>query len=763
MFDVHFRSHLESPLHSTSSQSSSLSRPRTKAALKGYENLKVSIPTTGLDMQHALERSPNSNGCKLAALADIALGNDMQFDLIEPRPSAATSEKPSPRSSRSPQKTVAKSPLRTSPAKSPSKSSTLFTMSSDSTKPHSIELKSKSFEATFHVSPKSRKRTQSIGKKTGYKDRKKKSRTTTKPNNVKSSPKHSNSSKPKDVYDFEESHDSVEDEIIPLTHTRSNKVELSSSVESKSNETAKKQTIDDQEDESSYSDRDDYYNFNSVSGSGTEDQDVPAEDEASDRETTQSSKSTKQGNDSQKKCLIMGRIFKNAKKNSETASVDSGSSCSNNKEKPVEKPMPKNDLDEIFDNLKNKNSDAEKQRQPSQQQRKKHKTPSLPPTPTPIIDERPKTPKPEIERNDGALTNSTNDEQSDAARQKSRKPREVANLEAEWGMSVEQIKGIIGVGMRKAQRRCTANRQNKLVETWSSDEYEEFHSTKDIIALIQEAEMKAQRAKARSAKLNNDAKNASAAAGSGGNSDVKKENDDAVTKAPSDAKKDKQKDKDGHRKVKMETSESEKPIDNDLQPAAIDNVKPKAKKPASEKFHSEDESDFDEHWNKKAKRAKIRNRRRTITSREDLIEKKVKSKSKEKLLRKQEAMPKQKQPLQSASGELGEKKKQHSLKDVENTPTPTKSKSKMKDGKPMPRRKRMASEMLYYWSSSSDDEFGRIEADSDNEDEDNSENHLEQHGWIVGDSHKKLVTLLAHAKGKKIEDCGVKESVHKRK
>lgn len=81
----------------------------------------------------------------------------------------------------------------------------------------------------------------------------------------------------------------------------------------------------------------------------------------------------------------------------------------------------------------------------------------------------------------------------------------------------------------------------------------------------------------------------------------------------------------------------------------------------------------------------------------------------------------------------------------------------------MPRRKRIASEMLYYWSSSSDEEFGRIEADSDNEDEDNSENHLEQHGWIVGDSHKKLVTLLAHAKGKKIEDCGVKESVHKRK
>lgn len=230
-----FRSHLDSPLHSTSSQSSSLSRPRTKAALKGYENLKVSIPTTGLDMQHALERSPNSNGCKLAALADIALGNDVPFDLIEPRSSTAKEKLQSPKGVKSSQKSNAS-------AKSPSKQSTLFMVSSDSTKLHSIELKSKSFEATFHVSPKSRKRTQSIGKKTGYKDRKKKSRTSGKvSNSSKLSQKVANASKPKDVYDFEESHDSVEDEIIPMTHTRPTKVELLTATESKPNETPKKQ------------------------------------------------------------------------------------------------------------------------------------------------------------------------------------------------------------------------------------------------------------------------------------------------------------------------------------------------------------------------------------------------------------------------------------------------------------------------------------------------------------------------------------------
>ncbi|CAH2035413.1 unnamed protein product, partial [Iphiclides podalirius] len=39
----------------------------------------------------------------------------------------------------------------------------------------------------------------------------------------------------------------------------------------------------------------------------------------------------------------------------------------------------------------------------------------------------------------------------------------------------------------------------------------------------------------------------------------------------------------------------------------------------------------------------------------------------------------------------------------------------------------------YFWSSDGEEE----------------QEHLQQHGWIVGDSHKKLVTMLAHAKGRK--------------
>ena len=63
------------------------------------------------------------------------------------------------------------------------------------------------------------------------------------------------------------------------------------------------------------------------------------------------------------------------------------------------------------------------------------------------------------------------------------------------------------------------------------------------------------------------------------------------------------------------------------------------------------------------------------------------------------------------------------------------------------RTKRQSSEKLYYWSSSSsegDQEQGDT-ADGDNEDS-LVPHQPEQHGWIVGDSHKKLVTLLAHAK-----------------
>lgn len=692
------------------------SRPRTKAALKNYENLKVSIPTSGLDLQHALDRNPNSNGCKLAALADIALGNDVPINLIESK-NSSTVENEFQKNKPSPSITI-KSVMKHTPS---------FILSSESIKTHSIEIKTKTFESAFNVTSKNKKRTpQSIGEKTGFKERKKGARASSKfPSNPESTK--TVSFKPKDVYDFEESHDSVEDEIVPLTHSRSNKNEPTSAVESNKISESAKKSNDEEDDESSYSDRDDYYNFNSVSGSGTEDLENPVDDDENSRHAASGQtlkNSSRSASNLQKKCLIMGRIFKNATKNLEPSIVEDN-------EKTSAEPIPEQELDAIFDNLKNKKS--AKEDKPSST---KAKSTASEKRNTESDDEKLET--------GGQLQTSS----------KPRKSREVANLEAEWGMSVGQIKELIGVGKRKSQRKCASNRQNKFVETWSSDEYEEFHTTKDIIALIQEAEMKASRTKSRLAKQN--AETNSAVLQSDNENEPKSGNPSTNASIESkEVKKEKLKVKST---ADSSSNELVAPSENDNVPTKIaEYIKPRTKKISFEKFQSEGESDFDEHWNKTAKRAKIRDRRRTIATREEASNvKDIKNKK------------------QSPEPSISKKQQMSIAKKCKNVPSATESNDKMnvpkniksgsksKNSKSSARRKRIASDMLYYWSSSSDEEFGRIQP-SDHDDEDNSENHLEQHGWIVGDSHKKLVTLLAHAKGKKIEDCGVKETIHKKK
>lgn len=64
------------------------------------------------------------------------------------------------------------------------------------------------------------------------------------------------------------------------------------------------------------------------------------------------------------------------------------------------------------------------------------------------------------------------------------------------------------------------------------------------------------------------------------------------------------------------------------------------------------------------------------------------------------------------------------------------------------RNKRAASDKLYIWPSSSDEELPNTTVDTSSR----GPEPIEQHGWIVGDSHKKLVTMLAHAKGRKLDD-----------
>ncbi|XP_050306627.1 uncharacterized protein LOC126743536 [Anthonomus grandis grandis] len=78
------------------------------------------------------------------------------------------------------------------------------------------------------------------------------------------------------------------------------------------------------------------------------------------------------------------------------------------------------------------------------------------------------------------------------------------------------------------------------------------------------------------------------------------------------------------------------------------------------------------------------------------------------------------------------------------------------------RRKRAAANPLYHWSSSSEDESQSLIEVKPIREEDDDDDRPIQHGWIVGDSPKKLVTMLALTKGKKTDFDGVKEQGKRR-
>lgn len=75
----------------------------------------------------------------------------------------------------------------------------------------------------------------------------------------------------------------------------------------------------------------------------------------------------------------------------------------------------------------------------------------------------------------------------------------------------------------------------------------------------------------------------------------------------------------------------------------------------------------------------------------------------------------------------------------------TKSWNKVEEGVGVAigRRKRTAALQLYYWSSTSDEEETPEPIPAPEEEEDDRQ---EQHGWIVGDSHKRMITMLAMEK-----------------
>lgn len=684
----------ESPIYSSSSQGSGAYKPRTKAAMKGYENFKVSIPTTGIDLQQALDRSPNPAGCKLAALADIALGNDVPHAVglnpsvsstVEPSKtgleSSVSEPVPAPVEAREPAERTITPP--STPARKVATSRTpLFTPKSASTTPNG-----------------GRKKTIPTGNKLGFNQRKK-----------KIVPKAAATlAVVKDVYDFDDSHDSVTESIVPLVSSQNRTVPTP-------NKEVVEPLLDPPDDSqlSSFSDRDDYNFEDSLSDS----------DEDSRASSAVTKRSSTSINNIQKKSLIMGRIFKSVKKVEQVLPKDVVIS---GVPKEVKKKIPKQELDKMFDSLRSAD--------PKEQATKATVETLKPEAVTNTTSPKSSTPSSTSKEDDSV--------RSQSGGRRSRKPREIANLEAEWGMSMDTIIDLMGVGQRKTQRRCAANKQKTFAETWSSDEYEEFHSTKDIIALIQEVEQKASKS-VRLAKRNED-----------GNSSTQITLPATKTKEPPTSKSD-----DSKKTIKVVDKENvaTKPFkqmnkehdtaavtSNDMVAAASGDAAAKAKKMTS--FLGLDDTGVASDTSVRSKpdrsttpkRGKIKNRRSTIAFKE--------------------CEPPARDCSSGGRKQLPKKKlhnhHQERRGSVGSVSTQPRSKAQPKA---MTRRKRIASEMLYYWSSSEDEEFGRIKP-RENFDDDN----LEQHGWIVGDSHKKLVTLLAHAKGKKIEDCGVKEAIHKKK
>lgn len=82
-------------------------------------------------------------------------------------------------------------------------------------------------------------------------------------------------------------------------------------------------------------------------------------------------------------------------------------------------------------------------------------------------------------------------------------------------------------------------------------------------------------------------------------------------------------------------------------------------------------------------------------------------------------------------------------------------KSSPKDGSSK-RKQRNSAEQLYFWPSSDSETDEQVDTDEQGDDgtvvpdgDEEDENLLPQHGWIVGDSHKKVVALLVHAKSNK--------------
>lgn len=647
----------------------------------------------------------------------------------------------------------------------------------------------------------------------------------------------------------------------------------------------------------SFSDRDDY-DFGSLS----------CDDEVSVRESNDKNhknNSTESSSESSRataktfenKSLIMGRIFKNASTKAaiKTTTVNTVKVKSVGVQKD-QTPIPKADLNQLFDELRgNSGVDVEandricnstvndncavagnskvNHKQYSQQREnvKSFITAASPPavvsSTTVTLPTKERKPKARVSR---AKSN---------AEAKTRK--DISKLQSELGMSPDEIKKLIDEGQRKSKRRCATNRPKKLIEMWSSDEYEEFLSTKDIIALIEEKEQQEEKRKKRKNSLNASSTAAETAKEKETMPDVtsstkepKRRNTRRMSLAAdhpdnllqrtaeiTPPKNTKAKRANSKKEEPVSTTasittasqllsvskKSEKPTtekggrgrkatknneltENSSTLTTIENnnvaatnkrnssknstKKPKSPKAApkskkttatkessrtkytkrrqyDEEESSEDDSDNDEddddddddfliselkNKQKKARTAaRVKNKKTVATNSAALVTSTAHAK-----ISKQPGTPRETSTRKRSPNNNTSKRNNSNVANAATTSnlksqqhkqmsTPAKTKRKNLSNQSPPRRKRLATEKLYYWSSSSDEEFGLIDNNKSNPPPPvNFENNGEQyqkHGWIVGDSHKKLVTLLAIAKGNKKIDSGsgVKKNIGKKR
>lgn len=644
-----------SSLHSTASSHeshiSNISRIKTKAAMKGFDNFKVSIPTTGLDILALSKKDKLSNHLDVEEVTDDWVKNSTK----------AKDEPNTPRKSRNRQPKPKVSPVKS-----------ISTPKKD-TKPERLA----------------------------------KNKTTDSELLNKSST---------DIYDFDDSQDFKEEVLLdgyrsklkPAGMKSNENTDCSNSkLQNPDQDVVITLNDDSHQSSTSFSDRDDFiYGDNSLQSSS------PSSSSGSDSEPKTPDRRTPPKNpdvvDSQKKSLIMGKIFRkrdNSKSKQEPTPVEASSPA---------KPKPKIDRDKLFDILKGENQ----RRREKQQELKDEKE-------------------------------SKNEGSTEKTGRQARKPREISSIEAEWGMSIEQIEELIGIGSRKSKRRCASNRSKNFVETWSSDEYEEFHTTKDIIALIEDAERKAQR-KVRS--------------NSNNKRSVKDNQDTPVLVTSVPPKPDSDNEKNVTSKAETSDSDSDALSSKTQSQSKLAKKKPSSEKSAKTKTNKkkstskkpkniayDSDSDFEHHIKKSAAKvtvrvpASIKQRRRTTIAVKDREKEEEEEQKREGSIEKLEKQDKPEKPSQPIVRPKLPKKS----REAEDT---------------VGRRKRNASDQLYYWSSSSDENFGKIsDQDSNAEADDSGETKFQQHGWIVGDSHKKLVSLLARAKAKKLEDSGVKEGGAKKK